>query len=78
MITNMVRLFLFRKRWRKGNLHNETCVANQFDMSRVTVGKGTYGKIRASFFGAENEALRIGNWCSIGGGVHFLCGGDHE
>jgi acetyltransferase-like isoleucine patch superfamily enzyme len=70
-----------RKIWRKKNLHNFTflvTVPNTDNFfSRVHVGNKTYGPINAIFSNAENESLKIGNYCSIGSGTTFLLGSEH-
>ena len=67
----------FSKKWRKQNPYNETIAGTRFHTGRVTVGTGTYGKLNIYQWGAENEALKIGSWCSIAEGVKFICGGNH-
>lgn len=67
-----------RLAWRLSNRHNDTWMNRRFDTSRVRVGRGTYGRLDVSFFGAENESLSIGSYCSIASGVRFVCGGEHR
>ncbi|MFT0848089.1 CatB-related O-acetyltransferase [Actinomycetaceae bacterium L2_0104] len=69
---------LTRAKWRMRNRHNSTSMGRYFDVSRVTVGRFSYGRINASFFGATDEGLRIGSFCSIAANVHFVCGGNHD
>ena len=76
-ILRYIRFLLFQKRWRKQNPYNETIAGTRFHTGRVTVGTGTYGKLNIYQWGAENEALKIGSWCSIADGVKFICGGNH-
>lgn len=66
-----------RLTWRMRNRHNRTYATRVFDLSRVNVGKGTYGPLDVRFFGAQNESLSIGHYVSIGEDVKFICGGDH-
>ncbi len=63
--------------WRKKNPHNWTEAANIFPLDRVTVGDRTYGDICYRYFGNENEGLSVGKYCSIGGNVTFMGGGNH-
>lgn len=80
IIRKVLRRFampLFRLRWRVMNRHNWTTMASHFDLSKVSVGRCTYGRLCVSFFGAPNEALEIGSFCSIASGVRFICGGNH-
>lgn len=63
--------------WRAKNQHNETVVKSNFDQSKVSVGKRTYGNIDIKFFGNDKEKLTIGNYVSIADDVKFLLGGNH-
>lgn len=64
------------KLWRYRNPHNFTTLAgDNFPLDKVTVGKLTYGPIRAISYGGSNESLKIGNCCSIADEVTFLLGG---
>lgn len=64
--------------WRQKNKHNfTTAVGDDFPLSRVEVGRWTYGPIRAICFGGPEEFLEIGSCCSIADGVTFLLGGGH-
>lgn len=65
--------------WRMRNMHNATKAAgDSFPLKRVTVGKGTYGDIRAISYGIPEEGLSIGSYCSIAKDVTFLLGGRHS
>ena len=64
-------------KWRKRNKHNYTNVSEFCPIEVVTVGKETYGKINAHWYGKPEEKLQIGNYCSIAGEVHFVLGGEH-
>lgn len=65
--------------WRKKNRHNSTflCCNTKTDITRITVGKATYGGINALIFSKEGR-LVIGNYCSIAGNVTFLVGTEHN
>lgn len=78
MLTQFIKLFFFRRKWRHLNKHNHTFAVNIFDAKKVIVGKLTYGGINADFYSSGNEFLKIGNLCSIAGGVLFVCGGEHN
>lgn len=73
----LFRLFIFKKRWRNLNKHNETTVKAIFPIDIVKVGKATYGSIEVDTWNAYNEFLEIGNYVSIAEGVKFLLGGNH-
>lgn len=65
----------FKLKWRRENKHNDTFPINEFDISKVRVGIGTYGKLNVK--NDTNSKLIIGNFCSIAEGVTFLVGLDH-
>lgn len=73
----------WKDNWRKNNAHNHTTISQinlpgTKDINEIVkVGNGTYGYIDLSWFWNENEFLKIGNYCSIAGGVKFLTGGNH-
>lgn len=75
------------KYWRVINQHNYTVLGSEpysknyekeIKSGIISVGNGTYGTINFSSFGNPAEKLIIGNYCSIGGEVLFLLGGDHN
>jgi len=47
-------------------------------MDAVKVGKGTYGKLFVVTRDYQDVHLRIGDYCSIAGGVKFLLSGNHQ
>ena len=65
------------RKWRKLNLHNNTTIAKEFDMSRVTVGNFTYGLITPYFYDNPNGKITIGAFCSIAEGTKFVFG-EHD
>ena len=78
MFINRIKLYLFKRLYRKRNTHNETYIANFCDISRIHVGKKTYGTLHVVDFTPEDVKLVIGSYCSIAEGVQFLLGGEHE
>ncbi len=60
------------------NSHNYTTVSEWCPIDKITVGNYTYGKINAHWYGKDEECLKIGNYCSIAGEVHFVMGGEHD
>lgn len=76
MIKTLIQKKLFSIKWKRKNPHNETAPNNIFDMSKVFVGKKTYGRIEVLTFDKQHE-LRIGNYCSIGPNVVFMLSADH-
>jgi len=67
----------FAQLWRNANLHNETSCTYPIPLEKISVGRRTYGVITAMHWGHPEEYLKIGSFCSIGGGVEFLLGGNH-
>jgi acetyltransferase-like isoleucine patch superfamily enzyme len=47
-------------------------------MSKIQIGKRTYGEVNALTYGSSGEYLCIGNYCSIAGNVKFILGGNHN
>lgn len=81
MLKKIRRMFAFQKlriEWKVKNKHNQTYPASLFNIDRVTVGKGTYGPIKAITYECDGSEMRIGNYCSIGGETLFLLGGEHS
>lgn len=64
-------------KWKKRNPHNFTTIGFPYEIEKVTVGRGTYGKLNVVGFGGSEENVTIGNYCSIAEGVYFLLGGEH-
>lgn len=76
-VISKLRFIIHKLRWRKANPHNNSGTANIFNIKSVTVGKGTYGRLKVH---NDREDLRlvIGNYCSIADEVVFLLGNDHQ
>lgn len=66
-----------KKAWRKANKHNHTSLKEYKNLSRISVGKGSYGEIDAVFSAEGTEKLVIGNYCSIGNDVKFIVESEH-
>ena len=74
---NKLKFKQFKNSYRKLNQHNETQVGWFCDISKIQVGKKTYGDIFLVDSSVSNTKLIIGNYCSIGPDVRFLLGGEH-
>lgn len=75
----VIKRFIKSRIWRCRNPHNFTTLdGDSFPLNKVSVGKMTYGSIRAISYGGQNELLKIGDYCSIADGVSFLLGGGHR
>lgn len=65
-------------KWKRRNPHNSTNMENAFRIEKVEVGKETYGGLRVIDYSKTDFKLKIGSFCSIGGDVTFLLGGEHN
>ena len=75
-ILKMIKLFLFKRKWRRLNKHNQTFPVDLFPLSVVEVGRYSYGGLKALSFG-EGYKVKIGDFCSIGPNVLFVLKADH-
>jgi acetyltransferase-like isoleucine patch superfamily enzyme len=78
LIKQYFKFYVFKKKWRKINQHNNTFPKNMFRSEKVIVGKKTYGSLNVIDFSSLDTKLEIGNYCSISPGVCFLLGGEHQ
>jgi len=74
----IIKVAMFRSKWRKMNSHNQTIAKNIFPINAVTVGKRSYGLIHVREFPSKNEKVQIGNYVSIANNVTFILGGNHQ
>ncbi|MBT4338464.1 MAG: CatB-related O-acetyltransferase [Bacteroidetes bacterium] len=68
----------FKKQWNEKNLHNRTTPANIFPIELVSIGNHSYGSINIFSWNTPGEKLIIGHIVSIGPGVKFVLGGNHN
>ena len=73
-----LRTRLVKRKYRKLNQHNFTKIKNCVDISKIKVGRGTYGTIDVKMYRKSSCNLLIGNYCSIANNVEFLLGGEHN
>lgn len=73
-----IRTKLNAIKYRKMNKHNFTQLRKCTDVSRVKVGKGSYGFLDILTYGNTASNLYIGNFCSIADKCVFLLGGEHK
>ena len=73
-----IKFHMFKKKYRKLNSHNFTQIMNYCDLSKVVVGKKTYGEIHVTDYSPADTKLYIGSYCSIAPNVRFLLGGEHQ
>lgn len=76
MLSGIIKLILFKRKWRKKNRHNSVGVNNVFNVDLVEVGKASYGMIHVVMHNNINRLI-IGNYCSIGGECVFVVSGEH-
>ena len=77
MLLDVIKNVKEKMKWRKRNKHNDTYMANSFNIEKVYVGKYTYGELTVLTFN-ERDELKIGNFCSIASGVTFVLSADHS
>jgi len=73
-----LNLFVFKIIYRMKNKNNFTTPLNCFDINHVKVNRLSYGGINIIDYSLSNNKLYIGAYCSIGPGVVFLLGGEHN
>lgn len=74
-----LRFIHFKKKYRKLNSHNKTEPLDFIDLSKLKIGKNTYGDIKViNQSPDETLNLKIGSYCSIATGVKFILGGEHN
>ncbi len=73
-----IKFKLFQKKYRKLNSHNKTIIMNYCDLSKIVIGKKTYGEIHITDYSPFDTKLKIGSYCSIAPNVQFLLGGEHQ
>lgn len=78
LVKKYVSLYKLKKTWRAKNAHNETTIGLATDLNKISVGRFSYGQINAHTWGVKNEALKIGNYVSIGPSVTFILAGNHN
>lgn len=72
----MIKLFLFKRKWRKHNKHNSTYPLGLFPFSAAEVGRFSYGGLNILSFG-DGYKVKVGDFCSIGPNVLFVLKADH-
>jgi virginiamycin A acetyltransferase len=78
LIKRKRKLRKFKKQWRAKNHNNRTTPANFFPIELVEIGNHTYGSVNVFSWNTPGEKLIIGNFVSIGPGVKFILGGNHN
>lgn len=73
-----IKLCILQKKYRKKNKHNFSTINNICDISKIEVGKNTYGHLNVKEYFAKGEKLIIGSYCSIANNVNFILSGEHN
>ncbi len=73
-----LKLYLFRRKYRRINKHNQTTIMGFCDLSKIVVGKKSYGQLNVTDFSPLDSKLFVGSYCSIAPNVRFLLGGEHQ
>lgn len=76
-LKSKISLLKLKKKYSSINKHNNTAINNYCDISKIVVGKKTYGNLNVTDWSPSDHKLIIGSYCSIAPGVQFLLGGEH-
>lgn len=76
-IKNKAVLIINKVFWIIKNTHNYTTIGFCTDFKKIVVGNYSYGEINAILESDLPYNLKIGNYCSIGGGVKFIVAAEH-
>lgn len=77
-IFDSIKYRLNYEEYRKINSHNDTFPVRRVELSRIKVGARSYGPIEVYDYGASNDYVEIGKYCSIALNVRFILGGNHD
>lgn len=78
-VRNKLRKYSNWIKWKvKTHGLNDTSLFMDGDLSKVEVGRYTYGRLNVFSYGSKEEKLKIGDFCSIAGTAKFICGGGHD
>ena len=77
-IIDKLRLIRQNRRFKKQNPTTDISFVEVCDLSKLEVGKFTYGTVDFDWLSDGNEKLRIGCYCSIAKNVHFCLSGEHQ
>ena len=79
-VKNRIKKYIFIKKWRKINRHNNTTPITVFPLEFVSVGSYSYGFLDVIIYNSvlNKNKLVIGNFVSIAGNVKFLLNENHQ
>lgn len=78
MLLHRLKIYNMNKKFRKANPKADVYFPELCDLSKITVGKHSYGMIHYDWLSDGKEKLVIGNYCSIGPNVRFILAGEHN
>lgn len=73
-----INLMNFKVQWSLKNSNNHAYPVGYFPIDLVQIGDYSYGPIDIYAYGAVDEGLVIGKYCSIARNVKFILGGNHK
>ncbi|PXY41988.1 acetyltransferase [Flavobacterium cheongpyeongense] len=73
-----IKFVNLKTKWYLKNANNKTFPVKYFPINLVNVGDHSYGPIDIYTYGAKDEGLQIGKYCSIARDVKFILGGNHK
>jgi acetyltransferase-like isoleucine patch superfamily enzyme len=73
-----LKLFQFRKTFKKQYPLSRLNPMNVFDMNKISVGRYNYGELHLQVWQSKEQKLIVGDFVSIAPGVLFLLGGNHR
>lgn len=73
-----IKFHIMKLKWKKKNSHNFTQPKSLCDISKVEIGRFTYGYIDVESYGCSESYLKIGSFCSVAQDVRFVLDGEHD
>lgn len=77
-LRNQINIWINFIKWRMQRGDNYTSIFTNADISKISVGDYTYGRLNIKSYGNPNEKLSIGRFCSIGSDSQFILSGGHS
>lgn len=78
VLSYQLKLLYTKYMFRKRNKHNSIRLENIVDISKISIGKYSYGSINVKCETLEECYLQIGSYCSIADNTTFLLGSEHK
>lgn len=77
-LSHKIKMYQNWIKWKRVRGNNYTSLFSDIDLSKISVGDYTYGRLNITSFHNINEKLSIGRFCSISSTSKFLLGGGHN